>query len=154
MGEEREEDWCWIDESVDAEDALRIAESRCGYQFEPESFRVIGAAKEVLRRLGPGFREDLYEKALCMEFDRRGISYEQQVEIIVRYDDRPIGTHTLDLIIEGKIVVELKAVSGLAEAHTAQLISYLRASDLRVGLLLNFGQIPLGVKRVVNSYKG
>jgi GxxExxY protein len=131
-----------------------VAEPQVGYQFEPLSQRVIGAAIAVHTQLGPGFREDVYENALCLEFDMRGLRYERQCDIPAYYDGVLVGDHTLDLLVEGSLVIELKAVSVLAEVHYAQLTAYLRAANVRVGLLLNFGQMPLGIKRLVNNHKG
>jgi GxxExxY protein len=104
--------------------------------------------------LGPGFREEVYENALCLELEQRSIRYERQVEFPVHYLGRLVGDHQLDLVIQRTLVVELKAVFKLAEVHQAQLLAYLRAADLRVGLLLNFGEVPLGIKRIVNRYQG
>jgi GxxExxY protein len=133
---------------------LKFADSRGDYRFEPPSHRVIGAAVEVHKRLGPGFREDVYENALCIELRKQGITFARQVQIAVQYDGFPVGWHTLDLFVDGALVVELKAVSCMLEVHHAQLAAYLRAADARVGLLLNFGELPLGIKRLVNRYQG
>jgi len=135
------------------DETVRVNEPGGGYQFEPLSQRVIGAALAVHKQLGPGFREDVYENALCMELDKQGLQYHRQPDITVRYDGVPVGTHTLDLLVEGSLVVELKAVFALADVHYAQLTAYLRAADVRVGLLLNFGQLPLGIKRMVNKHR-
>jgi GxxExxY protein len=121
--------------------------------FDPLSHRVIGAAIEVHRKLGPGFREDVYENALCIELERRRLQVARQVDIPVHHDGVEVGRHTLDLVIEQRIILELKAVSQLLEVHVAQLTAYLRAADLRLGLLLNFGAMPLDIKRVVNDYR-
>jgi GxxExxY protein len=123
-----------------------------GYNFEPVSQRVIGAAIEVHKRLGPGFRESVYEKALHVEFQKRSLAYQTKVVIPVHYDGIQVGDHELDLLVENSVVVELKAVSCFQEVHFAQLLAYLRAADVRVGLLLNFGEMPLGIKRLVNRY--
>jgi GxxExxY protein len=136
------------------EEAVKVAEPSGVYQFETLSQRVIGAALEVHRRLGPGFREDVYENALCLEFEKREIPYQRQIEFPVHYDGVLVGGHTLDLLIDGWLVVELKAVSMLLEVHSTQLQAYLRAADARVGLLLNFGEVPLKIKRFVNKYQG
>jgi GxxExxY protein len=122
-------------------------------EFDMLSRRVIGAAIEVHRRLGPGFGEELYERALCIELEKRGIRCDRQVVIPVYYDGIEIGRHRLDLIVEGQLIIELKAVSAIADVHSAQLLGYLRATNLQVGLVLNFGDMPLGVKRIVNQYK-
>src|SRR5437879_13162244 len=110
----------------------RIAKPQGGYQFEPRSQRVIGAAMAVHKALGPGVREELYEEALCLEFDSLGLKYDRQLDIPVTYRGVSVGTHTLDLLVEGALVVELKSVTGLVEVHYAQLRAYLRAADVRV----------------------
>src|SRR5205809_62390 len=137
------------------EEGLRIAEpSGAGYVFEPLSQRVIGAAIEVHKRLGPGFREEVYHNALGIELEKRSLRYARKVVIPVSYDGLKVGEHELDLLVADSIVVELKAVSCLLEVHQAQVTAYLRAADVRVGLLLNFGELPLGIKRIVNKYIG
>ena len=141
-------------EDGDLGDKWRIAEPEGGYHFDPLSNRAIGAAIAVHKELGPGFREELYDNALCLEFDRRGVPYERQLDIPVRYHGVVVGTHTLDLLVEKALVVELKSVSMLLAVHYAQVEAYLGAADARVGLLLNFGAVPLGIKRLVNNYAG
>ena len=118
--------------------------------FDELSGRVIGAAIEVHRELGPGFLENLYEEALKIELSEHDIGYECQKEIHVEYLGAVIGIHRLDLLIENEIIVELKAVKELADVHFAQLRSYLKATDLHIGLLLNFAKPILEIKRVVN----
>jgi GxxExxY protein len=112
---------------------------------------VIGAAIEVHRNLGPGFLESVYESALCIELERREISYARQPLVPVSYKGMAVGEARLDLLIEGKLIVELKAVDSLAPVHRAQVISYLRATGYHLGLLINFNCFPLrdGIKRVV-----
>src|SRR5207237_7199321 len=134
------------------EEPRSVAEPQGVYQFEPLSERVIGAALEVHRQLGPGFREEVYENALRLEFDTRGIQYLSQCEIPVHYQGVLVGEHKLDFLVESALVVELKSVSLLLDVHFAQLPAYLRAADVRVGLLLNFGEHPLKIKRLVNKY--
>jgi len=112
---------------------------------------VIGAAIEAHKRLGPGFREDVHERALYIELEKRGISFVRQFEVDVFYDGLKVGEHVLDLVVEGRLVVELKAVSALAEVHRDQVVGYLRAANLELGLLLNFGESPLGIRRLVNA---
>lgn len=121
-----------------------------GHGFDDCSGRLIGAAVAVHTALGPGFLGGIYQRALEMELHAQHIRFERQVEVAVRYRGQLIGLHRLDLIVEGSIVVELKAVSAVVEAHMAQLRSYLRATDSRVGLLLNFNTPVLGIRRVVN----
>jgi GxxExxY protein len=113
--------------------------------------KVIGAAIEVHRWLGPGFLEKVYETALCHELGLRGLAFERQNEILVPYKQIQIGGQRLDLVVEGRIIVELKCVEEFAPIHQARLISYLKATGLRVGLLINFKTSALrdGIKRNV-----
>ena len=112
---------------------------------------VIGAALEVHRTLGPGFLESVYEEALCIELDKRGIAFERQVEVSIKYKGHAVGKGRLDLLIENKLIVELKTVESFAPIHQAQVISYLKATGLSLGLLINFKVTLLkqGIKRVV-----
>ncbi len=115
--------------------------------------QVIGAAIEVHRELGPGFIEGVYESALQAEFELRGISYKQQLTIGVEYKGLSVGEGRLDFLVGDAVVVELKAVEALHPVHTAQVISYLKAAKLQLGLLINFN-VPLlksGIKRIVLS---
>ncbi len=112
------------------------------------SRRVIGAAIEVHRGLGPGFLEQVYESALTFEFDAAGIPYERQVEYRIVYKGRSVGLHRLDLVVEGALVVELKAIRSIEPVHYGVVRSYLRAAGLAQGLLLNFGAAPLDVRHV------
>jgi GxxExxY protein len=116
---------------------------------------VIGAAIEVHRHLGPGFLESIYEEALCVELRERGIPFERQKEVSVLYKDREIGKHRIDLLVGGLLIVELKTVETLAEIHKAQIISYLKAMRLSLGLLINFN-VPIlksGIQRVIYTCK-
>jgi GxxExxY protein len=112
---------------------------------------VIGAALEVHRHLGPGFLENVYEEALCIELADQGIAFERQKEISVLYKDREIGKHRVDLLIGRLLIVELKTIVEFAEIHKAQVISYLKATRLPLGLLINFN-VPIlknGIQRVI-----
>jgi len=120
------------------------------HQFEELSKKIIGAAIEVHRKLGPGFLENIYEEALKLELSKHRLHYDSQKEIKIMYHGVEIGTHRLDLLVENKIIVELKAVKEFADIHFAQLRSYLKATGLKVGLLLNFAKPALEIKRVVN----
>jgi GxxExxY protein len=115
--------------------------------------RVIGAAIEVHRVLGPGLNESLYEAALCRELELRSIVYQRQVPIAVDYKGVQIGEARLDLIVEGRLIVELKACESLASIHRSQCITYLTVSGLKVALLINFNVSILkdGIKRIVLS---
>ena len=110
--------------------------------------RVIGAAIEVHKRLGPGFLEYIYERALVIELVKRGISLTQQQELNISYDGVEVGKHRLDLFVADCLVVELKAVRAIDEAHIATVKSYLRAVGQEVGLLFNFSKATLEIKRI------
>lgn len=113
--------------------------------------RIIGCAISVHRALGPGLSEGIYEDAMTIELEFKGLKFERQREVIVRYRDRPLRPQRLDLVIENRVVVEIKAVDQLHSVHRAQLLSYVRSAHLHVGLLINFnGEMIKGnVKRVV-----
>lgn len=110
---------------------------------------IIGAAIAVHRELGPGFVESIYESALVIELEARGIPHTRQLVVPVSYRGVVVGTHRLDLFVEDTIVVELKAVREIADAHFAVVRSQLCASGCRHGLILNFAKPTLEVKRVV-----
>ena len=112
--------------------------------------RIIGAAIEVHRTLGPGLLESIYEEALCHEFELQQIPFERQLAVDVVYKERVIQGQKLDLLVFDEIVVEIKSVRELPEVATAQVLSYLRATGLKRALLINFGSIRLtdGIKRI------
>lgn len=114
---------------------------------------VIGAALEVHRTLGPGFLEAIYEESLCVELSLRRIPFARQVRISVDYKGNPVGQARMDLVVDGQLVVELKATECIAPIHVAQVLSYLKAARLRLGLLITFKVAVLrsGVRRVVHS---
>ncbi|CAN5310713.1 GxxExxY protein [soil metagenome] len=109
--------------------------------------RIIGAAIHVHRALGPGFLEAVYEEALAVEFALSGIHYVRQKPVPLFYKDHQVGEHRLDFLVEDRIVVELKAISALNDIHFAIGRSYLKATNLTDGLLLNFATAPLTIKR-------
>ena len=112
--------------------------------------KIIAAAIEVHRILGPGLLESIYHVALCHELAMRGIVFESQKEVDVVYKDCVIKGQRLDLLVEGEVVVEIKSVRRLPDVALAQVLSYLKATGLKRGLLLNFGESMMveGVKRV------
>lgn len=114
------------------------------------SKKIIGAAILVHRELGLGFLESVYEEALKVELFNQGFNFDFQKEIKIEYLGTEVGMHRLDLLVENSIIVELKAVKDLADIHFAQVRSYLKATGLKVALLLNFSQPTLQVKRIVN----
>ena len=113
------------------------------HQFEELSKKIIGAAIEVHRVLGPGFLESI-------QFSELKLHCDSQKEIKIKYHGIEVGQHRLDMLVENIIIIELKAVKELADIHFAQIRSYLKATGLKVGLLLNFGKPTLEIKRVVN----
>jgi GxxExxY protein len=120
---------------------------------DPLTEKIIGAAIEVHRILGPGLLESIYEQALCHEFDLRGIKYQRQANLEMHYKDKVIKDQRVDLIVEDeddRVIVDLKSLSRLPEISTAQVLSYLKATGLKRGLLINFGEKRLvdGVRRV------
>jgi GxxExxY protein len=112
--------------------------------------RIIGAAIEVHRILGPGLLESIYEEALCHEFDLCQIPYKRQVAVDVRYKDKVIHGQRIDLIAFDAVVVEIKSMRVLPDTATAQVLSYLKATGLKRALLINFGTYRLasGIKRI------
>ncbi len=111
---------------------------------------IIGSAMTVLNALKPGLDEKLYERALCIELRKRGHVVEQQRQFPVHYDDQHIGTLVPDLIVDSKIIADAKVATALHDAHTAQMIGYLKITGLRLALLLNFKNARLEWKRIVN----
>ena len=113
--------------------------------------RTIGACIEVHRHLGPGFLESIYHRAVCIELQERGISYEKDRTVEVVYKGRLLHGQRLDLVIASCVVLEIKAVSQLEEIHCSQVVSYLKATGLRAGLLANFNAVVMkaGIRRVV-----
>src|SRR6195256_4355578 len=109
--------------------------------------QIIAATIRVHRALGPGFLENICEEALAVEFALSGIQFIRQKAIPLFYKDHQIGQHRLDFLVEGKIIVELKAISALEDIHFAVGRSYLKATHLEDGLLLNFATAPLTIKR-------
>jgi GxxExxY protein len=114
--------------------------------------RIISAAIRVHKELGPGFLEAMYEEALAIELAAAGLTFERQKLLPVFYREHLIGEHRLDFLVEGKVIVELKAISALDDIHFAIVRSYLKAANLEDALLLNFATARLTVKRVGREY--
>jgi len=117
--------------------------------------KIIGAAIEIHRNLGPGLFESVYEECLCYELELKNISFERQRYIPVFYKEKTLDTgFRADLVVEDRIVVELKSVETLSPIHEVQVLNYLKLANLQVGLLINFN-VPIlkrGIKRVVNNF--
>lgn len=118
-------------------------------EFEPESREIIGCAIEVHRNLGPGFVESVYHNAMTVSLIEKKVPFESERRTTIWFEGVEVGHHCLDLVVR-QVVVELKAVDKLADIHFAQLRSYLRATGLTVGLLVNFNAPTLVVRRIVN----
>jgi GxxExxY protein len=118
---------------------------------DPLTERIIGCAIAVHRELGPGLLEATYEEALCIELEEAGLRYQRQMRVPIAYKGRSVGEYRLDLLVEDAVVVEVKSVERLKPVFDAQLLTYLRATGKRVGLLLNFNTLLLkdGIKRLI-----
>ena len=114
---------------------------------------IIGAAIDVHRELGPGYREKVYEQAMVLELSHRGLAYATQVPVAVHYKGEKIHGQVLDMVVEGKVILELKSVETLLPIHEAQILSYLKSTGLIVGLLISFKEklVKDGIKRFVQT---
>ncbi len=119
-------------------------------ELEELTGKIIECAITIHKKLGPGFLESIYLAALLLELVKQGLKVETQKEIKIYYDGKEVGLHRLDLVVEKQIIVELKTIKEFDEIHLAQVISYLKATRLKVGLLLNFAKPVLKIKRVMN----
>ena len=119
--------------------------------YKDLSDKVIGLAIEVHKILGNGFLEKVYENALYYELTGKGMNVESQVPVPVRYKGNPVGEYFCDLLVEDKFIIELKVAKDIEPIHEAQLLHYLKATDLKVGYIINFGKpVKLQFKRLVN----
>ena len=118
-----------------------------GLKYEEITRRVIGCAFAVINELGSGFLESVYEKALLLALRQKGLSAVSQHPIKVLFRGECVGEFFADIFVEGKVIVELKAVKAIAPEHQAQIINYLKATGIEVGLLINFGNPKLEYKR-------
>jgi len=118
--------------------------------YKELSYTIIEACMEVHKILGPGFTEKIYEEAVIREIAQRSISFERQKLIEVSFKGDKIGEFRLDIVVDNKIILELKAVAELNSTFEAQLFSYLKATNLKLGILINFGKKKLEQKRIVN----
>ena len=112
---------------------------------------ILKAAFEVHNALGCGFLEKVYENSLCVELKKKGISFSQQKPINVYYNNEIVGEYFADILVKNSVIVELKTISKIEKIHEAQLLNYLKATNKKIGLLLNFAKPNLEIKRMVND---
>tara|TARA_R110002020_G_scaffold258307_1_gene472017 strand:- start:35 stop:415 length:381 start_codon:yes stop_codon:yes gene_type:complete len=118
------------------------------------SSKIIGASIEVHKQLGPGLLESTYEICLAHELKLMGLEVKQQIPLPVIYKDVKLNAgYRIDMIVENKVIIEIKSVDALAPIHTAQILTYLKLKDLKLGLLINFNEIKVidGLKRIING---
>ncbi len=119
-------------------------------KHEELTHKIIGCAMKVHSTLGNGFQEVIYQRALAIEFQKQGVSFQREMEMTIFYDGENIGTRRVDFFAEENIMIELKAIIKLEEIHLAQAMNYCQAYNLPIGLLINFGAKSLEFKRVYN----
>jgi len=120
-----------------------------GAPWRDLSRRIVQAALEVHDTLGPGFDDGVYREALAYELERRAIPFKRQSRVMVQYKGRVVGAYRLDFVVDDKVVLELKTVLELSDTLKRQTLSHLRATGLRVGILVNFGASPIQYVRIV-----
>jgi GxxExxY protein len=114
---------------------------------------IIGCAMKVHQKMKNGFVENVYQRCLAIEFEKKGLSFAQEREVNIFYEEIWVGKRRVDFLVEEKIVVEIKALTELTDVHLAQGLNYLEAHNLEVGLLINFGSKSLQFKRLINQHK-
>ncbi len=114
------------------------------------TYKIIGCAMNVHNKLGPGFQEVIYQRCLAIELKKANLDYEREKEQKIFYDEIEVGTRRADFIVEGKVIVELKALVNLEDVHLAQAKNYVVAYDFPIGLLINFGSQSLQYKLIFN----
>ena len=123
------------------------------YKYSDITQRIIGCAMKVHNTLGNGFQELIYQRALAIEMKKQGLSFQREMEMPIYYEEENIGTRRVDFFVEGKIMLELKAITKLEKVHLAQALNYLEAYKMEIGLLVNFGNIKLEFKRLTLQKK-
>ena len=118
---------------------------------EDLTYKIRGCVFEVFRELGAGFLEKVYENALVVELTKQKLACKVQYPLVVKYKDEVVGEYITDILVEDRVVIELKAVSKLLSIHEAQLLNYLKATNMRLGLLVNFTHPKATVKRYVSN---
>lgn len=120
-------------------------------KYEDLTHKIIGCSMEVHKALGNGFQEVIYQRALEIEMTFRGLNFEREKEMPIFYRGQNIGTRRVDFFVDGKVMVELKAITELEDVHLAQAKNYLEAYKMEIGLLINFGAESLQFKRLINT---
>lgn len=121
------------------------------YKYSDLTEKVIGCSMKVHSFLGNGFPEVIYQRSLAIELEKSGIGFKRELEQDVFYNNVKVGTRIVDFLIEGKVLVELKALSDISDNHYSQVLNYLKAYNLEIALLINFGSKSLQFKRFINS---
>lgn len=114
--------------------------------------RIIGISIEIHKTLGAGFIESIYAKAIAYELEKLGINFDREKIVVVKYKDMVMGQHRLDFLVENELILEIKAIYEITKFHLAQVLSYLKATDKRLALILNFARGKLEIKRVANNF--
>ena len=121
--------------------------------YEDLSEKIIACAYKVYNTMGYGYLESVYEKCLLIEMNKSDLKFENQKPIVVRYSDQIVGNFKADILVEDKIIIELKSVSRIVKAHEVQLVNYLTATGKDVGLIINFAETEVQIKRKVRKLK-
>lgn len=135
---------------MEGKEEMELLNKDADLYYKDECYKIVGACMKVHNELGSGFLESVYHEALMIEFDRSGIPYESEKAFKIFYRGEELkSTYIADLVCYGSIILEIKALSSLSNAHVSQLLNYLKASKIPVGILVNFGETKLKYKRYV-----
>ncbi|TKJ42421.1 GxxExxY protein [candidate division LCP-89 bacterium B3_LCP] len=121
------------------------------YKYSDITEKIIGCALKVHNALGNGFQEVIYQRSLAIALNKAGLKYHRELEIPVFFEDCNVGVRRADFLVEDKVLVELKAISELGKIHESQIINYLKAYKIEVGLLINFGEKSLKFRRFIKT---
>jgi GxxExxY protein len=123
------------------------------YKYADLTGKIIGCAMKVHNTLGNGFQEVIYQRCLALEMEKQGLQFQREMEMPIYYEGVEVGQRRVDFLVEGKIMVELKAITEMEKVHIAQALNYLEAFQLEIGLLINFGGTRLTFKRLIKERK-
>jgi GxxExxY protein len=138
-------------DSINLLNAIKKHQQYIRMEYEELTHKIIGCAMEVHKKLGNGFQEVIYQRALAIEMQFQGLEFEREKSMSIYYRNYDIGTRRVDFFVEEKIMVEIKARLELDDAHLNQAMNYLEAYNMKIGLLINFGSNSLQFKRVHNN---